>query len=225
MARQEYRRRLDKLRTDVCAMADLVLDRYDDALEAYETGNEELAQTVIEGDHDINEQYLDLEGNCVELLALQQPVAGDLRFIASSFKIVTDIERIGDLATNLAGYGVEDAEPLLPLEDVRDIGETAGTMVEDAIAVYETGKAEGTWEIAARDDDLDEACQNASERIVRELIANDPSTLTDTEIEVRLADVSRTLLLIRDIERVGDHAVNICARTLYMAENDDGLIY
>ena len=225
MARRQYQRQLDELRTDVCQMADLVLDRYDDALAAYETGDEALAQAVIEGDHDINERYLDLEGTCIELLALQQPVAGDLRVIASSFKIVTDLERIGDLATNIAGYGVEDTETHRSMQDLREIGETAGKMVRAAIAVYEAGTAEETWEIAARDDDLDDACRTASERLVRDLIADDPSTLTDAEREVLLADVSRTLLMIRDVERVGDHAVNICARTLYMLENDDGLIY
>ncbi len=206
-------------------MSDLVLERYEDALEVYETGNRSLSESVIDGDHEVNERYLDLEGDCIELLALQQPVAGDLRFVASSFKIVTDLERIGDLATNLAGYGAAETTTLLAPEGVVELGERAGSMVADAVDAYEVEDADMTWEIAARDDDLDQACREASERVVRQLLADDPSTLSGTEIEARLADVSRTLLTIRDIERVGDHAVNICARTLYMAENDDGLIY
>lgn len=225
MARHEYQKELDRLRTEVCSLSDLVLDRYEDALEAYETGDETLAESVIEGDHEVNERYLELEGDCIELLALQQPVAGDLRFVASSFKIVTDLERIGDLATNLAGYGVEETTPLLSPEEVVEIGETAGKMVTDAIDAYESEDVDMTWEIASRDDELDRSCRDASERVVRQLIADDPSTLSGEEIETRLADVSRTLLTIRDIERVGDHAVNISARTLYMLENDDGLIY
>lgn len=225
MPRDEYQQELERLRADVYSMANRVLDRYADALEAYETGDETVAESVIEGDHEINERYLELEGDCIELLALQQPVAGDLRFVAATFKILTDLERIGDLATNLAGYGTEETSPLLAPEEVVALGERAGEMVADAIDAYDSANAEATWEIAARDDDLDRACQDASRRVVRQLLEDDPSSLSDAEIEARLADVSRTLLTIRDIERVGDHAVNVCARTLYMVENDDGLIY
>ena len=100
MARQSYQDQLDQLRSDVLYMGELVGDRLRTALSAMESKDDEAAMTVIHGDQEINELYLDLEGDCVDLLALQQPVASDLRFIAASFKIITDLERIGDLATN-----------------------------------------------------------------------------------------------------------------------------
>ncbi len=225
MPRNEYQRELVALKEAVCSMADLVLGRYEEALTAYETGNNALADSVIEGDHEVNERYLALEGDCIELFALQQPVAGDLRFIASSFKIVTDLERVGDLATNLAGYAIEAPDPAERPGDIRSLGDEAGTMLRDAVGAYKDEDAAATRTIAARDDDLDDACRATGQEVVRSLIADDPSTLTGAEIEARLEDVSRTLLTIRDIERVGDHAVNVCARTLYMLENDEGLIY
>ena len=93
------------------------------------------------------------------------------------------------------------------------------------MAAYRDDDPESTWGVAERDDDLDRACGDASDRVIRQWLADDPSTLSGAQIEARLADVQRTLLTIRDVERVGDHAVNISARTLYMLENDDGLIY
>jgi len=222
MARNSYRERLEELRGNVGAMADRTLDRYDLARSVLKTGDAERARRVIEGDDDINEWYLDIESDCIELIALQQPVASDLRFIASSFKIVTDIERIGDLATNLAAYG-RDAEGELPeTVDIAPIAATAGGMAADAMDAYATGDAERAREVAAKDDRLDERCRQASEHVVRNLLTIDTGS---TDIESTIEDVSRALLTIRDVERVGDHAVNICARTVYMVDNDDELLY
>jgi hypothetical protein len=102
MPRTEYTEQLAALRRDVVAMGELVLERYEEALEAREGRDAALAERVIEGDREVNERYLAVERACIDLFALEQPVAGDLRLVASSFKIATDLERVGDLATNLA---------------------------------------------------------------------------------------------------------------------------
>jgi len=94
-------------------------------------------------------------------------------------------------------------------------------MVEEAMAAYAVSDVDAAREVAAKDDELDEQCRQASEAIVRTLLTAD----SGIDVEAELENVSRTLLTIRDIERVGDHAVNICARTLYMVDNDDELIY
>ena len=232
MPRENYQRRLDELRASVVDMGDLVLARYEAAIEAAETGDADLAREVIEGDHEVNDRYLAVEDDCTELLALQQPVAGDLRLITASFKISTDLERVADLATNLAGYGGPEGG-LHPAVDFDELAEIAREMVADAVAAYEAGDPDACRAVAARDDDLDERCRLASEAVVRGLLEedraqairngtaeHDPEQLADA-----LDDVSRALLAIRDLERVGDHAVNIAARALYMAENDDELIY
>ncbi len=222
MARTSYQERLEDLRGNVGAMADRALDRYDQSVTVLETGDAELARRIIEGDRELNEWYLDIESECVELIALQQPVASDLRFIASSFKITTDLERIGDLATNLAAYGREAAGELLETVDVAPLATEAGEMARDAMEAYTTDDAAQARDTAARDDQLDDQCRQASERVVRSLLTVDTRPF---DIESTLEDVSRALLAVRDIERVGDHAVNICARTLYMVENDEALIY
>jgi len=222
MPRNSYRDRLAELRGEVAAIADLTLERYHSAIGVLGSGAEREAAFVIENDADVNEWYLDIEDKCIELIALQQPVASDLRFITSSFKIVTDLERIGDLATNLAVYGRESDGELFAAVDVGPIAADAGEMVADAMDAYAGNDADAAREIAARDSELDQRCKQASERIVRELIVAHNTT---DDIESTLEDVSRALLTVRDLERVGDHAVNICARTLYMVEHDDSLIY
>jgi len=221
MARVQYQKQLDDLRENVVAMSDLVLERYDSALTALETKDEALAEEVIEGDDKINELYLDLEGDCIELFALQQPVATDLRFIASSFKIVTDLERIGDLATNLAEYAIAAEQERYPEVDVIYIGTEAGSMVAEAIEAYGGDDPELAREVAARDDRIDELCSDAGDAVVEDLLR----TEYGDEGEAVIDDVSRLLLTIRDLERVGDHAVNICARTVYMTDHDTELIY
>jgi len=242
-------------------MAELVLERYELALDARETGDAELAQRGRDGDHDVNERYLALEGDCLDLLALQQPVAGDLRFVASSFKVVTDLERVGDLATNLAGYAPAEDDPLAGELDLRSLAETAGELVADAVAAYEAGDVAAARAVAARDDELDDACAAASRQVVRELLAADLDGLDEHDVggtgaddpgaggadgrgpgqdgdgpavlgedpdggdHALVAAASRALLTVRDVERVGDHAVNVCARTVYAVDGDEELLY
>ena len=223
MPRCGYQQQLEDLRENVLYMSEVVLERLRMGLDALDRKDPDLAWSVIEGDDEVNELYLDLEGDCIDLFALQQPVAGDLRFIAASFKIITDLERIADLAANLAEYSLEAEREVFPDVDVQSIGTRAHDMVEDAMNAYATEDVPACQAIDERDDDLDALCERASETVVRDLLERELAS--GEEVEDLMADVSRLLLTIRDLERVGDHAVNIAARTLYMVENDASLIY
>ncbi|MFP4629054.1 MAG: phosphate signaling complex protein PhoU [Halobacteriales archaeon] len=223
MPRDDYQRQLESLREDVLYMGEVVAERLRMGLDALEQQDAALGQEVIERDSEVNELYLELEQDCVDLLALQQPVAGDLRFIASSFKIITDLERIADLATNLGGYAKEARYEVFPDVDVQRIGDETLEMLAMAMAAYEDEDADGCFAVAERDDGLDALCEDASEIIVRDLIEKEADD--EGEVEDLMADVSRLLLTVRDLERVGDHTVNVAARTLYMVDNSDELIY
>ncbi|WP_435067025.1 phosphate signaling complex protein PhoU [Haloplanus sp. C73] len=228
MARTDYQSSLEELRDDVLYMSEVVAERLRTGLDALERKDERLARDVIEGDDEVNEMYLELEGECVDLIALQQPVASDLRFIAASFKIITDLERIGDLAVNLGGYTLDAQRDLFPDVDMQRIGRTTLDMLQDAMEAYANEDVEACYAVADRDDEVDAMCEAASELVVRDLIESDrlaDDLDDDEEMETLMQDVSRLLLTIRDLERVGDHAVNIAARTLYMAENNDELLY
>jgi phosphate transport system protein len=225
VTRETYRASLRALRTDVVEMGDLVANRLDLGLEALRTGDEDLAHTVIDGDEAVNETYLALEKRCLDLLALQQPVAGDLRFIAASFKVITDLERVGDLATNLAGHALAGERDPVSEVAVEDIGDLACDLLDDSVAAYREDDVDLARAVAERDDELDALCLRASETVARDLIEHEAGGDDPWAVERLLDDVSRLLLTIRDLERVGDHAVNIAARTLYMVENDPELVY
>ncbi|MFC6752573.1 phosphate signaling complex protein PhoU [Halorubrum tibetense] len=224
MPREQYQAKLEGLREDVLYMSEVVADRLRTALDALERQDGELGEEVITGDAEVNELYLELERECTDLIALQQPVAGDLRFIAASFKIITDLERIADLATNLGRYAGEAEEEVFPDVDVQRIGDTTLEMLDAAMTAYADSDSELCYEVAAMDDDLDTACEAASDLVVRDLIEEDRFR-DDDDVEATMENVSRLLLTVRDLERVGDHTVNIAARSLYMIENDDELLY
>jgi len=97
-------------------------------------------------------------------------------------------------------------------------------MLDDAMAAYAESDSERCFAVAEADDDVDAACEAASELVVRDLIERN-ELREETDLEGTMRNVSRLLLTIRDLERVGDHAVNIAARSLYMIENDDELLY
>jgi len=222
MTRDSYENQLDQLKRDVESMGDLVVDRLRDAATAYEEGDVSLGATVADGDGEINRLYLELESDCIDLLALQQPVAGDLRLVAASFKILTDLERIADLASNLGHYVRSAGEGRLTSVPVADIADMAIAQVEAAVEAYVAEDPERCRTVVGGDTDLDQRCEAAADDLVRFLVNYDATT---DELEALLADTQRFLLTVRDLERVGDHAVNIAARTLYMIDNDDEHIY
>lgn len=225
MPRKDYQEKLRELRKGVLAMSDEVEERLVMGLDSLDERDEDLAWKVIDGDSEINDTYLELEQDCIDLLALQQPVAGDLRLIAASFKIITDLERIGDLATNLADYSLDAKRTVYSEVDIRELGDEALGMLEDAMAAYENKDPALCYDVAERDDDLDTKCEEINELVMRDLIETEHEVDDPEEIDELLHDVSRLLLTVRDLERVGDHSVNIAARTLYMVESDDELIW
>jgi phosphate transport system protein len=225
MPRHEYQESLEELRLDVQQLGELMLKRLDQSLSALEHTDTETAKSVIEGDEEINQRYLELESTCIDLFALQQPVASDLRFVAASFKILTDIERIGDLATNIGRYTLSAKQESVSDVALYDIGAAAHELVADSLDAYVTEDVELCYRVAERDDEIDSLCHSASERVVRDLIDREATGEDPWSVEQLLDDVSIVLLTIRDLERVADHGVNIAARTLYLVESDPELIY
>ena len=222
MSRESFQASLDDIRDSVLGMGETVAARHRDAVTALETQDPRLAQYVVDNDDEINAEYLDIEGDCISVFALEQPVAGDLRFVAASFKILTDLERIADLAGNLSQYVIETETDLVPREDLVQTGEFVGEMLDDALTAYARKDPHLCVELAERDAEADVRCEQAADHLMRELLGRNPNT---AELEDLIADANRHLLTIRDLERVGDHAVNIAARTYYMIEGDDDLLY
>ncbi len=155
MPRDSYQDALSSLRDDVLYMSEVVAERLRMGLDALEQKDDQLAEEVIEGDGEINRMYLDLEQDCIDLIALQQPVASDLRFIAASFKIITDLERIGDVATNLGEYSLEaDRECIAGRHTGRCRRDDRDG--ENAMDAYGSEDADQCYTIADIDDEVDE---------------------------------------------------------------------
>jgi phosphate transport system protein len=133
---------------------------------------------------------------------------------------------VGDLASNLGGYTLDAERDLYPDVDIQAIGDAVVEMVEASMDAYAEEDVAACHAVAERDDEVDDMCERASNTVVRELIGTelDPGN-DERDAERFMTDVSRLLLTIRDLERVGDHAVNVAARTLYMVESDDTLLY
>ncbi len=222
MPRDSFERELEDLKAAVLELGGTVVDRLRTAVGALEDNDRTRARFVLENDHEVNARYLELEQDCIDLFTLQQPVASDLRFVAASFKILTDLERVGDLAMNLGGYVTGMNREFVPRTDLVAVGELVADQVEAALEAYETGDPERCHAVADRDDEVDGLCERVAELFLRDLVDRVPGEGT---LEALLEDAFQLLLTVRDLERVGDHAVNIAARTLYMVENDDALLY
>jgi phosphate transport system regulatory protein PhoU len=226
MARNQYNERLTTLRTDIILLAETIIERYEDAVDALVAGNTRRADQIVRQDDEINSRYLELEQECTTLIARRQPVASELRLVTASFKILTYLERIGDLAVNLAGrteYGTAEIHEAI---NVRALGMEAGKMVVAAVDAYETETSNACRAVAATDTKLDADCEAANRQLIRELIDERSASGQDEREPAATVDrTTRALLTIRDIERVGDHAVNIAARTLYMLDGDNDLLY
>jgi len=225
MTRKSYTEQLEELRESVLDMGGTVHKRLDQALEAMVQVDVERADEIGKGDDQIDDTYVEIERKCSDLLALQQPVASDLRLITASFKIITDIERIGDKVVNLTDYTklIKDNR-ILDEEDVLELGEFASSMLEDSLTYYGSQDADGANELVERDDEMDQMCEKSTNIILGHLIEKESETL-DTEEATRLGQqVSTELLTIRDLERVADHATNIAARTIYLVTSTRELI-
>lgn len=222
MARRSYQEALADLRAAVIGMGDLVVDRLSDGLRALTTGDDALARSVVEGDDVVNDRYLKIESDCIDLLALQQPVASDLRLVTAAFKIITDLERIADIAANLGRYALAADGGFDFGVSIGDLGQEARSLVKQSLQGFADEDKAACRALVEANEQLDAACLAASETIARSLIEDGVEDPWD--VERVLDDVSRLLLTVRDLERIGDHAVNIAARTVYMIDHDPALI-
>ena len=201
--RTQYEADLAALKGLLARMSQLSADAVEDALEALCTADAEEAKGIIKGDTEVNRMERDIEHRCMTLLLRQQPVAGDLRRISTAMKVVTDIERIGDHAADIA----EIIPHLVTVRKEGDpavsaaikMGQKAHQMILDALAAL-TGEDEPAARRVIAADDAVDYDFNAIKHTLAEEIAADPSKV-DAALDL--------LMVIKYLERIGDHAVNL----------------
>ncbi len=208
---RHFHEELDTLKQTLLAMGGLVEDQIRRVMRALIDRDGDLAQEVIDRDRQVNAYDVEIDEKCVELLALHQPTAGDLRFITTTLKIVTDIERIGDQAVNIAQRALElGREPQLkPYVDLPRMAEKAQRMVKESLDAFVSRDTALAREVCGEDSAVDAL----REQVFRELLTfmmEDPRTIPRA---------IRLILISRFLERVADHATNIAEMVIYMVES------
>jgi len=201
---------LEHLKETILKMAMTVEAAIKDSVRSLVERDSELARRVIEEDRKINTFDVQIDEECVRLLALKQPMGKDLRFITTAMKITTDLERIADNAVNIAERALElNEEPLLkPYIDIPKMSRIAQGMVRDTIDAFINEDKQLAKDVIMRDDEVDDL----NETVIKELMfimTQDPSTVTRA---VKISYISKYL------ERIADHSTNIAETVIYMAE-------
>ena len=198
--RDFYEEQLSRLHTQMIAMGSMCEKAIADATKALTDGDIELARQVIDGDAKINQQERDIEGLCLKLLLQQQPVAGDMRRISATLKMITDMERVGDQAADIAEI-VLAMNHKLPDEflHICKMGVAAMKMVTDSVDAYVDRNLSLAREVIASDDVVDDLFLKVRGEIL-EAIRQD-HTIGE--------DILDLFMITKYYERIGDHATNI----------------
>ncbi|OHB54365.1 MAG: phosphate transport system regulatory protein PhoU, partial [Planctomycetes bacterium GWF2_50_10] len=209
---KHLQREIDILKRKILSLGTAVEESVRDAVESLETRNVSLAKRVIDNDQNIDHNEIDVEEECLKILALHQPVAIDLRFIIAVLKINNDLERIGDLAVNIAERalflaGVEKIDIAL---NFIDMAKKAQVMLKTSLDALVTIDVSLAKQVLAQDDAVDEENRRMYMQ-VQEGIKTHPDQM---EALIHLLSTSR------HIERIADHATNIAEDVIYMIEGD-----
>ena len=211
--RKQLSRELDKIKRQILSLGALVEERVRMAAQAIETIDAELAESIIKLDYEIDEMEVDIEEECLKVLALHQPVAVDLRFIVAVIKINNDLERIGDQAVNIAERVVTIAKRGQQVDFVFDyspMAEKAQKMLKMSLDALVNLDEDLAFRVVTLDDEVDSIKKDAYDRI-KQTMKQQPEFI---------GYLINLLLISRHLERLADHATNIAEEVIYLIEGE-----
>jgi phosphate transport system protein len=211
---REYEAELLQIRENLLQMAGRVEAMIARAVKAVVDRDPELARETILSDRRVDGAELSIDQQCLQVLAKRQPVASDLRFLTQSLKMVTDLERIGDLAVNVCERAVDlaDAPRLVPFpEGIDRMSEIVRTMVRDSIDAFVEGDAEKARSVIVRDGEVDQLYQSVFKHLL-DRMRQDSATI---ERAIHVQSIAKWL------ERMADHATNLAEHVIFMIEGED----
>ena len=210
---RHFETEMQALKNRLLGMGAMVEERVHGAVVALMERNAAGAEVIIAGDQEVNELQIEVDDRCLKLLALQQPMASDLRLITAAMKINADLERIGDQAVNIAENSLKlmNAAPLRPLIDLPRMAEIAEAMTRDSLDAFVRKDSSLARSVLARDDEVDQLKDHIFRVLLTYMMA-DPGT-----IERALS----LILVSRNLERIADHATNIAEDVIFVVEAKD----
>ncbi|ALS20885.1 MULTISPECIES: phosphate signaling complex protein PhoU [Paenibacillus] len=206
--RSNFHQAVEELQEDLLKMGGLVENHISLAVEALGARDEQLGRRIIEQDDRIDELMLRIEENCLRLIALQQPMASDLRIIGMALKISTDLERIGDHAVDIAKIAIRMSGDALvkPLEIIPNMALLAKDMLHESLLAYTERDIHRAAALAEKDDQVDKLYSSVVDEIIG-MMNNDPG---------RNRQLSQLMMAALYLERVADHTTNIGEGVIYM---------
>ena len=205
-----FRKELQELKEELLKMASLVEEAIRDAVQSLVKRDSDLAQKTFQYEDRINKLEIAIDDRCLKLLALRQPMAADLRFITSAMKIITDLERMGDQAVNIAERVISlNQEPQLkPYIDIPEMAEIAQSMVKDVLDAFVNQDSKLARTVCERDDLVD----GLNDQVFRELLT---FMMSDSQTITRAIHL---MIVCRCLERIADHATNIAEDVIFMLD-------
>ncbi|MDK2901563.1 MAG: phosphate transport system protein [Thermosediminibacterales bacterium] len=199
--RSGFQRELDELYQDVLKMGSIVEQQIFNAVESLKNKDKELAEKVIKDDDIVDNLETSIEDKCIKLIARQQPMAKDLRIIFTGIKIVTDLERMSDYATDIAKFTIRllGEKYVKPLIDIPRMSEKTRKMVKDALDAYVHEDTELARQVCADDDEIDHLYKQIFNELLI-IMMQDPRTIKQA---------TQLLFSARALERIADHATNL----------------
>ncbi len=208
--RERYRRDLNDLKTLTKDLADRVGEAVKKSVQALSNGDADLAREVVKADQELDDLSLRIENLCMELLALQQPMAKDLRRIVGILKIGIDLERIGDLAVDVARVTMQSQNKIqiTKLEFIPRMAEIDEMMLDQAIQALMESDADLARQVTKWDYEIDGLYVKARDKLLK-IIIERPEVIKEG---------TALLMVNRHLERAGDHICNICESIVYMVQ-------
>lgn len=210
---RHFQDELDSLKQRLLSMGGLAEERVRESVRGLMDRDGAALEAVLAGDQPINDLHIELDDRCFKLLALHQPMAADLRVIVAAVKINTDLERVGDLAINIAEAGKRYLRhaPVKPLIDIPRMGELAQSMLRDALDAFVRRDIALAEAVLAADDTLDALKTQIFRELLTYMLQN-PSTI-EPALDL--------ILISRHLERIGDHATNVAEDVIFILSAKD----
>ncbi len=211
---RRFNAELEAVRANVMAMGGVVEDQLQRAVEALERGDSALGEEVVRDDHKVNRLEVAIDEECSRIIARRQPTAGDLRLIMAIIKTITDLERIGDEAEKigyLASRLASQERPVDRYRALRHIGDLVGGMLHESLDAFARLDTDLAMRVVREDKAVDQEYDALSRQAIT-LMMEDPRSIR------RVLDM---LWVARALERIGDHAKNICEYVVYMVHGKD----